>query len=239
MTPQMQNNLGGLPDHAAISASMAAPPSAASTRREVSDSPDTSHSALFGNLADCKRPRKYVVINDSENSNKGVRIKVALNEVNLEEVPDSYRERNSVYPRAWYPVQMQLSPGARAARRGRFVKGRDDAAAAEEREDDDKGEKLLVGDATVNVPMLEGRETALRVPGLGRMAREREEKFNDLGYRISWNALGTMDTRVVFLQRSCEFAFLFLLSLFFSFIPLGIGWWRDDGVLTRRFLPFF
>lgn len=60
----------------------------------------------------------------------------------------------------------------------------------------------------VRVPMQEGREAEVAVPRLGRNVREREEKLNDLGYRISWSQNRTFAGRVTFLQRSCElFAF--------------------------------
>ena len=66
------------------------------------------------------------------------------------------------------------------------------------------GRGVQVGRVTVPVPMLEEREGRLKVPGLGRRAREREEKLNDLGYRMSWGQSRTFAGRVVFLQKSCE-----------------------------------
>lgn len=194
--PQMHNGMAGLPDHAAVSASTGIP-TAASTKREASSSPERKHSALFGDLPDGKK-RKFVVVNDPENANKGVRVKFNLNEVNLAAIPDSYRKEHSVYPRSWYPVQMQLSPGSRGER-GRFARAREEDA-----EEGDDGLALHVGNVMVKVPMLEGREGQLKVPGLGRRARAREERLNELGYRICWNAIRVMDNRVVFLQRSCE-----------------------------------
>jgi len=216
MPPQMHNGMGGLPDHVAVSASTGIP-TALPTKREASSSPEMEHSDLLANLPGNKKPRKYVVVNDTENANKGVRIKFDLKDVNLADVPDSYRERNSVFPRSWYPVQMQLSPGEKSERRGRFVRCRDDDA---EEGDGGRGEGLHVGSVMVKVPMLEGREGGLKVPGLGRRVREREEAFNELGYRISWNGTRVMDTRVVFLQRCRESR-----PVPSTFYAEGIGHW--------------
>lgn len=196
MSPQMHHGMGGLSDHAAVPAS-----TGMSTKREASTSPGRKYSNVFNDIPDAKK-RKFVVVNDAENGNKGVRVRFNLNEVDIEEIPDSYREKNSMFPRSWYPVQMQLSPGSRADRRGRFVESRD-----EDVEDGDDGEALHVGHAMVKVPMLEGREGKLKVPGLGRRAKRREERLNEMGYRLIWGARKVMSDRVVFAQKSCESSF--------------------------------
>ena len=61
----------------------------------------------------------------------------------------------------------------------------------------------------VKVPLVEGangesREDELRVPGLTRKVREKEEKLNDLGYRMSWSQSRSFANRVLFLQRGCK-----------------------------------
>lgn len=61
-----------------------------------------------------------------------------------------------------------------------------------------------VGTTTIQVPMLEGREGDLRVPGLGRKARKKEEQINEMGYRISWGASRTFAGRIMFLQHSID-----------------------------------
>jgi hypothetical protein len=166
-----------------------------STRNEGSASPDPSHDPVFGDIPLAKR-RKFVVINDVEKNNKGVRVKFDLQTVPIHEAPDSYRKINSVYPRAWYPTQMQLSPRSRGGK-GRFLKTREEDFS-DEMEVDGEEPRVTV---MVKMPMLEGREEEFKVPALGRRAREREEKLNDLGYRMSWSQSRSFANRVLFLQR--------------------------------------
>ena len=120
---------------------------------------------------------------------------MALHEVNIDEIPDSYRKENSVYPRSWFPAQMQLSPSSRAPK-GRFIAYR----GQDEGDDDDS----QVATTVVKVPMLEGREGELRVPGLGKNTRKKEEQLNDMGYRISWSQSRTFNSRIIFLQQSLD-----------------------------------
>ncbi len=193
MLPQLQNGINGLPNHTTVSASTAVP----TKNEDSSPSPDKKpeHTSLFGKLPDGKQ-RKFFTVEDPDRSSHKVRVKMALHECPIQQVPDSYRKNNSVYPRSWYPVQMQLSPSSRGAR-GRFLENRDEA----EIEGEAEGQ---VGTTTVQVPMLEGREGELVVPGLGRQARKKEEQINEMGYRISWGASRTFAGRIMFLQHSID-----------------------------------
>ncbi len=210
MAPHLPNGIDSLPSPATVSASTAIP-----LKRSVPDDNSTSPSlthpdsqitsainptlSFYGDIPEGKR-RKFVVINDIEKNNKGVRVKFDLNTVPVHEAPDSYRKLNSVYPRAWFPTQMQLSPGSRGGR-GRYLRMRD--------EDVGEGEEDNGVTVCVKVPLLEGangdtREEEARVPGLTRKVREKEEKLNDLGYRMSWSQSRSFANRVLFLQRGCE-----------------------------------
>lgn len=76
-------------------------------------------------------------------------------------------------------------------------------------EDVGEGEEDNGVTVCVKVPLLEGangdtREEEARVPGLTRKVREKEEKLNDLGYRMSWSQSRSFANRVLFLQRGCE-----------------------------------
>lgn len=76
-------------------------------------------------------------------------------------------------------------------------------------EDLGEGEEGNGVTVSVKVPLVDGangetREEEARVPGLTRKVREKEEKLNDLGYRMSWSQSRSFANRVLFLQRGCE-----------------------------------
>ena len=192
--PQLHNGIDTISNHATVSASTGA--LEMSTRNEGSTSPDPTHDPVFGDIPLAKR-RKFVVINDVEKNNKGVRVKFDLQTVPIHEAPDSYRRIKSVYPRAWYPTQMQLSPRSRGGK-SRFMRTREEDVGGQ-MEVDGAGDQR--GTVLVKMPMLEGREEDLKVPGLGRRVREKEEKLNDLGNRRSWSQSRSFANRVLFLQH--------------------------------------
>ena len=151
---------------------------------------DEEDSALFGDVPEGKR-RKFILVEDTQ-KNARVRVKVTLDQVEMSEIPDSYRKHNSVYPRAYYPVQMQT---ARATARGdRFVE--DDTQDV----DDDLP---TAGKITVPVHVSNG-DAEVDVPRLSRSKRDREQKINELGYRMAWGQGRVFSARPVFLGRACK-----------------------------------
>ncbi|KAI5294668.1 hypothetical protein KEM55_006517, partial [Ascosphaera atra] len=46
---------------------------------------------------------KFIVIHDNDLGRR-IRVKTTLEDVNLREIPDSYRQESAVFPRAWKPV---------------------------------------------------------------------------------------------------------------------------------------
>ena len=81
---------------------------------------------LFSQLPDGKR-RKFILVDDPQRGCR-VRVKVVLDKVNMDEIPDSYRESNAVYPRTYFPIQMRdenrvvpaMTPSKRMIRRHRL-----------------------------------------------------------------------------------------------------------------------
>ena len=138
---------------------------------------------------------KYFSIEDPERSGHKVRVKLALQECLLHEAPDSFLKLNSVYPRSYFPTQMQLSPSSRPAR-GRFLHDRDDVGMTYQ---DDE-----LATTTISVPLVEGRETELSVPALGRKKRKRDDELNEMGYRISWDQRKAFPDRLLFLQQALD-----------------------------------
>lgn len=159
---------------------------------------------MFGELPEAKR-LKFIIVDDTEGKPRS-RVKVNLESVEIAELPDSYRRANSVYPRSWFPTEMPPSPSKRA-RRIRFVEDDVDDGAhgpGEGLSAAEMGRGMHVGRVTVPDPMEEDGEPTLRVPGLARRANGREEKLNDLGYRMSWSQSRLFAGRMVFLQKSRE-----------------------------------
>jgi len=148
--------------------------------------------ALFGEIPETKR-RKFILVDDAQRGTR-VRVRVMLDQVQMEEMPDSYRKSNSVYPRSYFAVQMQ-SPPPSPRGGGRFPDDEDTTA-----EDGGSG-----GATLVPVPMLDGSEAKVPLPRMSRAKRSKEVTLNDLGYRMSWSQSRVFSGRTLFLQRSRKF----------------------------------
>lgn len=144
--------------------------------------------ALFGDVPEDKR-RKFILVEDTQKSNR-VRVKVTLDQIDMREIPDSYRKSNSVFPRAYFPVEMQTQqsqPGGE-----RFV---------EEEGEEVDGARPTVGKTSVTVPITNG-EAEVDVPGISSNKRAREQNINELGYRMAWGQSRVFSNRPIFLARA-------------------------------------
>lgn len=156
----------------------------ASKEQEVKDEEDN---ALFGELPEGKR-RKFILVEDTQKSAR-VRVKVTLDQIEMSEIPDSYRKQNSVFPRAYFPVQMQT--GLEPTRGDRFV---------EEGDEVDSGVPTL-GKTSVSIQTTEG-EAEVDVPQISKSKRGREQRINELGYRMAWGQGRVFSGRPIFLARA-------------------------------------
>ena len=71
----------------------------------ASQSSDEFHQGdidLYGDIPEGKR-RKFILVDDPQKSAR-VRVKVTLDQIEMSEIPDSYRKNNSVFPRAYLEV---------------------------------------------------------------------------------------------------------------------------------------
>jgi hypothetical protein len=147
-------------------------------------------SALFGDVPEAKR-RKFILVPDTQRDVR-VRVKVSLDQVEMSEIPDSFREKNSVHPRSYFPVQMQLPPPS--SRGNRFV------------DDDDTEEDdglPTISRTMVPVQMLDA-EMDQAVPKLTRSKKRKEQNLNEIGYRMAWSQMRVFDGRPIFLQRALD-----------------------------------
>lgn len=154
------------------------------------DDGNADNTAIFGGLPEGKR-RKFILVDDPQRGNR-VRVKVMLDQVDMDEIPDSYRMSNSVYPRAYFPVQMK-SPLGRVTPGQRYF----DESESEE------NDSATIGRTLVPAPTIDG-EADIAVPKLSRTRHKKEIVLNDLGYRMSWSQSRTFAGRTLFLQRSLD-----------------------------------
>ena len=166
-----------------------------------SRAPSAASTNIFGDLPETKR-RKFILVEDLDRNPQRTRVRATLDSVDTSEIPDSYRKTTSVYPRSYFPIYMQ-SPKRSLARGNRFFD--DDENDGNDGRGDNGGEvdeETVMGRTLVPVPMLEGGEGELAVPKIGRAKRRREEKVNDLGYRMAWSQSRIFAGRTLFLQRA-------------------------------------
>ncbi|EXJ56231.1 uncharacterized protein A1O5_12687 [Cladophialophora psammophila CBS 110553] len=161
---------------------------AAMTSREQEEKNEEDN-ALFGELPEGKR-RKFILVEDTQ-KNARVRVKVTLDQIEMSEIPDSYRKQNSVFPRAYFPVQMQTGPEPTPG--ARFV----------EEGDEVDGGVPTIGKTSVSVPTTDG-EAEVSVPLISRSKRGREQKINELGYRMAWGQGRVFSGRPIFLARALD-----------------------------------
>lgn len=149
---------------------------------------------IYGDIPASKR-RKFILVDDPSRGSR-VRVRVMLDQVEMKEIPDSYRKTNSVFPRSYFPMQTSSPPLSSSST---FMGGRfpDD-------EDDENGAKLggEVTKTMVSVPTMEGGETEMAIRRMGRVKRKKEVTLNDLGYRMSWSQSRVFAGRTMFLQKS-------------------------------------
>lgn len=155
---------------------------------------------LYGDIPEGKR-RKFILVEDTQ-KNARVRVKVTLDQIETSEIPDSYRKHNSVFPRAYFPVQMQSATESTCG--GRFV--------GDDIEEMDDGPPIA-GRMTVPCHLTDG-EGEVEVSQLTQRKRDREQKLNELGYRMAWGQSRIFSNRPIFLGRACEYLSLHIPGLF-------------------------
>lgn len=156
------------------------------------DTQGPTNDDLFSQLPEGKR-RKFILVDDTQHKCR-VRVKVVLDKVNMDEIPDRYRESTAVYPRTYFPIQMPDENRVVPAKR--FF--RDDTESGEV-------DTATTGRTTVPAPSLDpDLHTGIAVPKLSRKRHHKELLLNDLGYRMSWSQSRVFSGRMLFLQRSCK-----------------------------------
>ena len=183
------------------------------------DDEENNPPGLFPDCPEAKK-RKFILVDDIKRGCR-LRVRVELENINTKEIPDSFRRRTSVYPRSFFPREMQ-SPPPSTTGRGFF---QDDLSDDDVEVDGGRTGRTgrLRGKATRNtvmvlVPMADGTECEIAVPRMRRSIRRKEMQLNDIGQRLSWRHSRAFSGKISFLQRACRFS-LSLFLYFLSFVP--------------------
>ena len=150
--------------------------------------------------------RKFILVQDDQRGTR-VRVRVMLDQVKMDDMPDAHLRINAVYPRSYYPRQMRSPPCSPRAR-GIWDDEDDEVEGA-------SGTAPTRGKTMVPVSMMDGSETKLAVPLMTKSRRSKEVALNELGYRMSWGQARTFNGRTLFLQRSCKFVPIPELTVFY------------------------
>lgn len=175
-------------------ASALATPASASMKEAEDD--EESKRVLFGDVPDSKR-RKFILVEDQQRGTR-VRVRVMLDQVKMDDMPDAHLRINSVFPRSYYPRQMRSPPGSPRGR-GIWDDEEDEVEGA-------SGTAPTRGRTMVPVSLMDGSEAKLPVPRMTKGRRAKEVALNELGYRMAWGQARTFNGRTLFLQRSRKFA---------------------------------
>lgn len=213
----------GRPVWAAVSRRDSAQQSAAPSSSSVAKVPPATApapSGLFPPMPDDKK-RKFVLVEDNVRGSR-LRVRVTLEGVNSAEIPDSFRKSASVFPRSFFPREMESPPpsptGSRffrddidddddglaetEGRAPRIRSGRSGSAGLSPIRGNPSRRRMLT--STIRAPVTGDADFDVEIPRRTRSERGKEVRLNELSYRMSWLQSRVFSTRVVFLQRASE-----------------------------------
>ncbi|THW68771.1 hypothetical protein D6D25_01228, partial [Aureobasidium pullulans] len=149
---------------------------------------------LIKNVPEGKK-RKFILVDDLVRGTR-VRVHVELDNIKMEEMPDFHLQKNSVFPRQFFPRQMR-SPSSSP----RYPDG---LVRAGEVEREDGSANFNDGDNMVHVPLMDGSRSGLSIPLGTKDLESKERELNELGYRMSWRQAKTFNERPIFMQKSLD-----------------------------------
>ncbi|KAK3676918.1 hypothetical protein LTR78_003122 [Recurvomyces mirabilis] len=144
----------------------------AASASSMKDEAEDSKRALFGDVPESKR-RKFILVEDPQRDTR-VRVRVMLDQVKMDDMPDQHLRINSVYPRSYFPRQMRSPPGT--PHQSRRWDDEDDL------EEGVSGTAPTIGKSMVPVNLMDGSEAKLPVPRMTKSKRVKEVALNELGY---------------------------------------------------------
>ncbi|KAF5665637.1 hypothetical protein FHETE_6559 [Fusarium heterosporum] len=156
---------------------------------------------LFPDIPEAKK-RKFILVEDNVRGSR-LRVRVTLEGVDTNEIPDSFRKGSSVFPRSYFPREMQSPPPS--ATGSRFFGADQDDDGIEDTEGRESSRRGVnkTGKEMVKVPMGES-SGEIAIPRMRKSTRGQEVRLNDLGYRMAWLQSRVFAGRTVFLQRALD-----------------------------------
>lgn len=157
---------------------------------------------LFPDIPEAKK-RKFILVEDNVRGSR-LRVRVTLEGVDTNEIPDSFRKGASVFPRSYFPREMQSPPPSATGSRFFSEDMDDDGIEETEGRDASRRGASRPGKEMAKVPMGDSSEGEIAIPRMRRNVRGKEVRLNDLGYRMAWLQSRVFAGRTVFLQRACK-----------------------------------
>ncbi|KFA62704.1 hypothetical protein S40285_05552 [Stachybotrys chlorohalonatus IBT 40285] len=188
---------GGSMSHMAPHAAGSASPVGRRSRATADEPSD-----LFPNIPEAKK-RKFILVEDKIRGSR-LRVRVTLDGVDTNEIPDSFRKGASIFPRSYFPREMQSPPPSPTGSRFFTEDAADDGIQETEgRAAGRRGAKSFKAEM-VRVPLAEAQDGEIAVPQMQKSMRGKEVRLNDLGYRMAWLQSRVFAGRTVFLQRALD-----------------------------------
>ncbi|KAF2968520.1 hypothetical protein GQX73_g5018 [Xylaria multiplex] len=189
--PPMHDGLGGGSHHGPIAA-----------KRHNREEEDVNPEGLFPDIPESKK-RKFILVDDNKRGGR-LRVRVQLEGVDTKEIPDSFRKRSAVFPRSYFPREMQDPPPS--ATGSRFFE--DDLSDHDVEVDSGRMGRSRTNRTRdrvlVKVPMANGIQGEVAIPRMRNSIRTKEVRLNDLGYRMAWLNGRPFAGRTIFMQRALD-----------------------------------
>ncbi|KAI0897353.1 hypothetical protein F4806DRAFT_495026 [Annulohypoxylon nitens] len=190
--PPMHDGLGGSHHNTIVARRL----------KDEEDEDEKNPEGLFPDLPDAKK-RKFILVEDNKR-NARLRVRVMLEDVNPSEIPDSFRKSSAVFPRSYFPREMQTPPPS--ATGSQFFQDdlSDDNMEIDGRRVGRPRRDAMRERVMVKAPMSGGSEAEVAIPRIRRGSRIKEVRLNDLAYRMAWLHSRVFAGRTVFLQRALD-----------------------------------
>lgn len=172
---------------------------AARNTRDEDENPE----GLFPDIPEAKK-RKFILVEDNKRGCR-LRVRVTLESVDTKEIPDSFRKSSSVFPRSYFPREMQSPPPSATGSQFFQEDLSDDEVEVEGGRTGRSRGSNGRGRSMVKVPMSDGSDGEVAIPRTRKNTRGKEVRLNDLGYRMAWLQSRVFSGRTIFLQRACKY----------------------------------